>query len=79
MRYRVAWLTCVCVPISVGLGCSEPMPEFGQVTGVVSANGRPLPNVIVTFLPDPTKGNDWPINASSQTDDQGKYELRVWV
>jgi hypothetical protein len=57
-------------------GCSEPMPEFGIVRGVVTANGKPLPKVVITFMPDPTKGNNWPINASATTDEQGKYELR---
>jgi hypothetical protein len=59
------------------VGCrNEKVPEFGQVTGTVTAKGKPLKGIIVTFMPDPTKGNDNPFNASGQTDAQGKYVLR---
>jgi hypothetical protein len=58
------------------VGCSEELPEFGQVTGTVTAKGKPLKGMIVTFMPDPTKGNELPYNGSGQTDAQGKYSLR---
>jgi hypothetical protein len=58
------------------VGCGEKLPEFGQVTGTVTAKGKPLKGMIVTFMPDPSQGNELPYNASGQTDDQGKYTLR---
>jgi hypothetical protein len=57
-------------------GCAEKLPEFGQVQGTVIARGKPLKGMIVTFMPDPSQGNELPYNASGQTDAQGKYELR---
>jgi hypothetical protein len=57
-------------------GCrKEPMPDFGHVKGVLKAKGKPLKGMIVTFLPDPGQGNNWAINASATTDEQGAYEL----
>lgn len=56
-------------------GCAEPLPEFGQVEGVVTVKGKPQKGLIITFMPDPAAGNDWPFNASGKTDDQGKYIL----
>jgi hypothetical protein len=57
-------------------GCAEPLPEFGQVTGIVKAKGKPLKGMNVTFMPDPAKGNNLPYNGSATTDDAGRYELR---
>jgi hypothetical protein len=72
---RLAALCTVCTLLLVG--CQhEKLPEFGQVTGTVTAKGKPLKGIIVTFMPDPTKGNDNPFNATGKTDAQGKYQLR---
>ena len=57
-------------------GCAEKLPDFGQVTGVVTANGKPVKGAVVTFMPEPSEGNESPINASSMTDDQGRFELK---
>jgi hypothetical protein len=56
-------------------GCAEKLPEFGLVTGTVTAKGKPLKGMIVTFMPDPTQGNELPYNGTGQTDEKGKYEL----
>src|SRR4051794_37230804 len=57
-------------------GCTKkPQPEIGQVDGVVRVNGKPQGRLLVRFLPDPAKGNKWPINATGKTDAQGKYTL----
>jgi len=53
-------------------GCTAgtaDQPELGQVTGVVTLDGKPLPNVTVTF--EPQSGNA----SFARTDEQGKYEL----
>lgn len=57
-------------------GCGPGLPEFGQVQGTVTAKGKPLKGMIVTFMPDPSQGNELPYNAGSETDEQGKYRLR---
>jgi hypothetical protein len=57
------------------IGCGEKLPEFGQVSGVVTAKGQPLKGMIVTFMPDPSKGNELPYNGTGRTDDEGRYTL----
>ena len=57
-------------------GCGKQRPEIGEVSGTVRVKGRAQPNLFVRYLPDPGKGNIWPINASGKTDDQGKYSLQ---
>jgi hypothetical protein len=57
------------------VGCGEKSPEFGQVEGVVKIKGKPKSGIAVRFLPDPTKGNDLPINATGTSDESGKYRL----
>jgi hypothetical protein len=76
MSRRFLLICCIVANLPWASGCSEPMPEFGEVSGKVTAKGKPLPKVAVTFLPDPLKGNVSPINAMAETDDQGKYTLR---
>lgn len=73
---RLRPLYPLALAVSLLVGCGDPPPEFGQVTGTVTAGGQPLKNVIITFMPDPTKGNELPFNGSGQTDDAGKFELR---
>ena len=60
------------------VGCGKSLPEFGEVEGVVLVQGKPQRGLLVRFLPDPDQDNDLPINASGQTDDQGKYRLRYY-
>lgn len=52
-------------------GCrgASDQPELGDVEGVVTMDGQPLPNVIVVFKPQ--KGRP----ATGQTNEQGKYKL----
>jgi hypothetical protein len=75
MSSRVS-LPLVFAALALMIGCgAEPLPEFGQVTGVVKAKGKPLKGMIVTFMPEPAGGKESPINAEGTTDEQGKYEL----
>ena len=60
-------------------GCAEPLPEFGKVTGVVTVKGAPKKGLAVTFMPEPSEGKELAINAASETDEQGKYELRYSI
>lgn len=76
MSRRLLMVFCVLASLTWVGGCSEPMPEFGEVSGTVTSKGKPLPNVEVTFLPDPLKKNESPINGWASTDDQGKYTVK---
>jgi hypothetical protein len=58
------------------LGCSEPRPEFTDVSGVVRVNGKPDRGLLVRFTPDSDKGNPFQAFATGTTDDQGKYTLK---
>lgn len=51
-------------------GCSEH-PATGQVSGVVTHDGEPLPKADIRFIPDPLG----PRGAIAKTDDQGRYRL----
>jgi hypothetical protein len=57
MSRRFLLICCIVASLPWAAGCSEPMPEFGEVSGTVTSKGKPLPKVAVTFLPDPLKGN----------------------
>jgi len=60
------------------VGCGEPLPEFGEVEGVVLVKGKPQRGLLVRFMPDPQRGNDLPINAAGETDAEGKYQLQYF-
>lgn len=75
-RQQVSWIRTVCILILVVAGLSpatgcrpSDQPELGQVTGVVTLNGKPLTGVGVVFQPE----NGRP--AHGKTDAEGKYEL----
>ena len=51
-------------------GCGPGGPTLGKVTGQVTLDGKPLPNAVVTFMPDGGGGT-----ASGNTDANGNYEL----
>lgn len=55
------------------VGCADPGPPVGQVTGVVTVDGVPVEGVLVTFVPE---SNDQGSSTDSYTDVEGRYELR---
>ena len=70
-------LLAIFLPLTLCLpGCGKSPPEAGIVEGVVKVRGKPKSGLLIRFFPDPAKGNDLPINASGETDDQGKYRLQ---
>lgn len=57
--------------LALNFGCGgRELPELAPVEGTVTLDGKPVPNVMVQFLPEnggrPSTGT---------TDDQGHYEL----
>jgi len=60
--------------LAILAGCTDPVPLV-DVAGTVRLDDRPLPNVLVTFLPDPTRGTAGPCSRAV-TDAQGRYRLR---
>ena len=65
-RLLAVAFAAVCV---AGYGCSRGS-GMGSVSGVVTMDGKPLPNVVVTFVP--MEGGR---AATGKTDASGKYEL----
>lgn len=66
-RLFAAAAACCCLCL---FGCGGDGPELGSVSGQVTMDGKPLPNVLVTFVPDGGGGV-----STGKTDANGKYEL----
>ena len=61
--------------IVVCLGCSgERVPKLTEVEGTLTMDGQPLPEVKVTFLPDPEKENTGR-QATAVTDASGRFVM----
>jgi hypothetical protein len=58
----------------IAVGCTSP-PPLGEVEGVVRVGGKPLADVLVTFLPD-TDQDHRGERAAGKTDAEGRYRLR---
>jgi hypothetical protein len=71
---RIVWISFALVFV-VGLagGCNRS-PEVSEVSGVVTLDGKPLPDVEIVFMPDPGAGTYGP-RASCYTDAEGRYRL----
>lgn len=72
---RVRVLVIVLLILTLPSAGCHSEPEFAEVEGVVTLNGKPLSNVEVVFLPDPELGTSGP-RAASYTDEHGRYRLR---
>jgi hypothetical protein len=64
----------VLVGLAAGCNNSTSNAQFVDVEGVVTLDGKPLPEVEVQFLPDPDKGNAGP-SSSAYTDAKGHFKL----
>ncbi len=63
-------LACSLLAFSVGCGGSSDQPELGDVSGVVTLDGKPVVGVNVVFKPDMGRA------AAANTDAEGKYTLQ---
>lgn len=54
-------------------GCNRG-PQFGEVSGTVTLNGKPLSDLEVVFMPDPEVGTSGPAS-SAYTNEKGEYQL----
>ena len=58
----------------LALGCSADIPPMSEVTGLITIQGKPLPEVAVMFLPNKIEGEKRP-PSSAITDSEGRYSL----
>jgi hypothetical protein len=72
--FRLPWAALLAAGCFCLAGCGHA-PEFAEVEGTITLDGKPLDNVEVVFLPDPEKGSRGPA-ASAYTDGRGHYRLR---
>lgn len=72
-RFALLALTLVCMA-----GCEKPPYAVAPVSGVVTMNDKPAPNVAVMFQPIAPEGNINPGPGSfGITDENGKYSLKL--
>ena len=57
--------------VLVVVGCGAGGPELGEVSGIVTLDGKPVPNAFVTFAPE-AAGRP----SQAKTDEEGRYKLQ---
>jgi hypothetical protein len=67
--YCSRYLIAIC--LGLGGGCADNGPELAPVEGVVSLNGKPVPDALVEFQPQIGAGSP----SYGSTDSQGKYVM----
>lgn len=66
----------LCAVLAVVTGCSGG-PSYAPVTGVITVDGKPYGNAVVSFQPIATEGNPNPGRGSSAyTDENGRFVLK---
>lgn len=68
-------ITLLALGLFLAAGC-DARPERIRVEGRLLVDGRPLADVLVTFLPDPDSGGA-PARASGHTDADGYFRLQT--
>lgn len=67
-----------CVAIAAALavaGCQKPAAKIVPVEGTISLDGRPMPNLMIQFMPDAFRGTDGPLSTAI-SDGAGNYVLK---
>jgi len=74
---KVARLIAIAAAGLLAAGCGSG-PNFVKVSGVVTLNGKPYPNAVVSFQPVGSKENPNPGEGSvAITDANGRFELKT--
>lgn len=71
---------CLSVAVLLIVGCGKDEFPLASVTGKVTCNGKPVPDVVVVFSPTgDTTSQEFPGKpASGKTDENGEYELSTF-
>jgi hypothetical protein len=76
-RLRRSAVRCWCLPaLLFVLGCGSS-GKLAPVSGVVTLNGKPLANALVSFQPIAGQGTSPGVGSYGTTDAAGKYSLRT--
>ncbi len=71
MSFRIQYLSvALFLCLSMIIGCGEGGPSLGKVSGTITLDGKPLPNAIVSFVPE-----DGRRSSSATTNANGEYHL----
>jgi hypothetical protein len=65
------------LPAGLTVGCVDTTPNVAPVSGMVTLDGKPLANAVVTFQPLATNGSDPGPSSEAVTDAHGIYVLKV--
>jgi hypothetical protein len=68
-----AQIPLLLLPLLFVMGCNRGH-RMGEVEGIVQRDGKPLPRIRVTFMPDPEQGTTGPISVGT-TDEEGRFKL----
>lgn len=69
-------LVFLVLPLLVLAGCGKTEVAFVPASGVLNdVEGKPMPDIKVTFMPDVREGNAGP-SSTAITDGEGKFSLR---
>jgi hypothetical protein len=60
--------------LALGLAGCNRGPQLAEVEGTLKLRGKPLPGVLVCFVPDAGAGTPGP-RSTGWTDEQGRYQL----
>jgi hypothetical protein len=71
---RLVWLLGA-AGLLCAMGCGESGPRLYPVSGTVRFDGKPLPQVGVSFFADASKGNDSGHIAAAAADVDGRFTL----
>jgi hypothetical protein len=71
VRMRILAVLYACAAITVA-GCG---PKHVAVVGKATCNGKPLAGLVISFNPDPDKGNDARVSCMGRIGSDGQYSL----
>ena len=70
--FAAVWLPGVATLMVCVAGCAEP--DFYQMNGIVTHNGKPMPYLQITMAPDAIETHPPSLSVS---DENGKFEMRI--
>jgi hypothetical protein len=73
MAMRTRFLVLLGLVVALGCGSSKSAP----VSGTITMDGQPLAHVAVSFQPEDEGKLNTGVGSYAQTDDQGKYSLKL--